>query len=226
MLIWHLCIFPMRCLLRSMTHFLIKLFSLVAQSCLTLCDPLDYSPPGFPVHGILQARILKWVAIPFSRGSSWLRNWTHVSCISCVDRRILYHWAPWGALLRALYRLWLTVLSWRIPGTEEPGGLPSMGSHRVGHDWRDLAAATVLYQIWHLKIFFSQSMARLLIPLALSFTKAKFSILMKFSLSVVSFMDHIFGGVHKKTSPYPRSSRFSPLLSYKRLEFYIFVLYI
>ena len=98
MLICHLCIFPMTCLLRSMTHFLIKLFSLVAQSCLTLCDPSDYSPPGFPVHGILQARILKWVAIPFSRGSSWLRNWTHVSCI---DRRILYHWAPWGALFKS-----------------------------------------------------------------------------------------------------------------------------
>ena len=43
---------------------------LVAQSCLTLCDPTDYSLPGFSVHGILQARILDWVAIPFSRGSA------------------------------------------------------------------------------------------------------------------------------------------------------------
>ena len=43
---------------------------LVAQSCLSLCDPMDYSPPGSSVHGILQARILEWVAIPFSRGSS------------------------------------------------------------------------------------------------------------------------------------------------------------
>ena len=43
---------------------------LVTQSCLTLCDPMDYSPPGSSVHGILQARILEWVAIPFSRGSS------------------------------------------------------------------------------------------------------------------------------------------------------------
>ena len=43
---------------------------LVAQSCPTLCDPLDYSPPGSSIHGILQARILEWVAIPFSRGSS------------------------------------------------------------------------------------------------------------------------------------------------------------
>ena len=40
---------------------------LVAQSCPTLCDPMDYIPPGFSVHGLLQARILEWVAIPFSR---------------------------------------------------------------------------------------------------------------------------------------------------------------
>ena len=43
---------------------------LVAQSCLTLCDLMDYSLPGFSVHGIVQARILEWVAMPFSRGSS------------------------------------------------------------------------------------------------------------------------------------------------------------
>ena len=43
---------------------------LVAQSCPALCDPMDYSPPGSSVHGILQARILEWVAMPFSRGSS------------------------------------------------------------------------------------------------------------------------------------------------------------
>ena len=42
----------------------------VAQSCLTLCDPVDCSLPGYPVPGILQARILEWVAISFSRGSS------------------------------------------------------------------------------------------------------------------------------------------------------------
>ena len=44
------------------------------------CDPMECSPPGSSVHGILQARILEWVAISFSRGSSWLRNWTRVSC--------------------------------------------------------------------------------------------------------------------------------------------------
>ena len=44
-------------------------------------DPMDWSPPGSSIHGILQARILKWVAIPFSRGSSQPRDWTQVSCI-------------------------------------------------------------------------------------------------------------------------------------------------
>ena len=45
---------------------------LVTQSCLTLCNPVDYSPPGFSIHGIVQARILEWVAIFSSRGSSQL----------------------------------------------------------------------------------------------------------------------------------------------------------
>ena len=57
---------------------------LVTQSCPTLWDPMDYSLPGSSVHGIWQARILEWVAIPFSRGSSWPSNWTQVFCI--VDR--------------------------------------------------------------------------------------------------------------------------------------------
>ena len=60
------------------------------QSHLTLCDPMDCSPPGFYVHGILQARILEWVAMLSSRGSSWLRGWTHVSHISCIGKWVLY----------------------------------------------------------------------------------------------------------------------------------------
>ena len=54
----------------------------VAQSCPTLCDPVDYSPPGSSVHGILQARVLEWVAISFSRASSWPRDRTQVSRIA------------------------------------------------------------------------------------------------------------------------------------------------
>ena len=60
------------------------------QSCLTLCSPVGYSPPGSSDLEILQTRILEWVAISHSRGSSWPRDWTHVSYIG---RWILYHWA-------------------------------------------------------------------------------------------------------------------------------------
>ena len=56
--------------------------SLVAQSCLTLCNPKDCSLPGSSVHGILQARILEWVAISSSRGSSGTRDQTQVSCFA------------------------------------------------------------------------------------------------------------------------------------------------
>ena len=57
------------------------------QACPTLCKPVDCSPPGSSVRGILQARILKWVAVSFSRGSSQPRNQTWVSYIC---RQILY----------------------------------------------------------------------------------------------------------------------------------------
>ena len=64
---------------------LVKVKVLVTQSSLTLCDPMEYSLLGFSVHGILQARILEWDAVPF-RGDR-----THVSCIPCPGRRILYY---------------------------------------------------------------------------------------------------------------------------------------
>ena len=68
----------------------------VAQSCPTLCNPVDCSLPGFSVHGILQARILEWAAISFFRGSSQPRDRTRVSCI--VDRRFTV-WATREALM-------------------------------------------------------------------------------------------------------------------------------
>ena len=57
----------------------------------TLCNPMDCSPPGSSVHGILQARTLKWVAVPSSKGSSQPRDRTHISCFSCTGRWVLYH---------------------------------------------------------------------------------------------------------------------------------------
>ena len=61
------------------------------QSCPILLPPSDHSPPGSSVHRILQAQILEWVAMPSSRGSSHPRDRTHVSSVSCIGRRILYH---------------------------------------------------------------------------------------------------------------------------------------
>ena len=57
------------------------------QSWPTLCDPMDRSPPGSSVHGILQTRVLEWVAVPSSRGSSGPRGQIHVSHICCIGKR-------------------------------------------------------------------------------------------------------------------------------------------
>ena len=70
--------------------FLLLVSVLVAQSCPTLCDPMDCSPPGSSVHEIFQARILEWVAISFSRGSSQPRDQTRVSCTA---GRFITDWA-------------------------------------------------------------------------------------------------------------------------------------
>ena len=70
---------------------------LVAQLCLTLCDPMDCSPPGSSVHGILQARILEWIAMPSSRGPSRARDWTRISCVSCIADGFFMHRVTWEA---------------------------------------------------------------------------------------------------------------------------------
>ena len=69
---------------------------LVTKLCLMLCDPVDSSPPGSSNHGILQARMLEWVALCFSRGSSQPKDRT---CISWAGRWFLYLWATWQAHL-------------------------------------------------------------------------------------------------------------------------------
>ena len=66
--------------------------------CLTLCDPMKWGPSGSSVYGILQERIVGWVSMTSSRGSSWPRDQTHISYISCIGRWVLYHlrylWSP------------------------------------------------------------------------------------------------------------------------------------
>ena len=80
-----------------------------------LCSPMDYSPPGSSDDRIFQARILKWVAIFSSSGSSWPRDGTH---ISCIDRQIVYHWATkslYNVLCLAIFKRLSSVYYWLKP---------------------------------------------------------------------------------------------------------------
>ena len=128
----------------------------VAQSCPTLRDPVDCSPPGSSDHGILQARILEWVSISFPSpgdlpnpgikpGSPALEADTLTSeppgkqgsvktiCLQCW--RPEFH--PWVGKLpwRRAWQPTPIFLPGESPRTEEPGGLQSMGSQRVRPDW-------------------------------------------------------------------------------------------
>ena len=108
------------------------------QSCLTLCDPMDYT-----VHGILQARILEWVAFP----STPLQYSCLENPMDGGGRKAAVHGVAEGRTRLSDFTFTFhfdasekgmtthsSVLPWRIPGMGEPGGLPSTGSHRVGHD--------------------------------------------------------------------------------------------
>ena len=122
---------------------------LVAQSCPTLCDSMDCSPPGSFVHGILQARLLGWLAISFSRGSSRPRDQTQASCIAGRSKPLILGF-PSGSAVKnpsAMLEMWIRSLgqedplqegmethSRRIPWTLEPSRLQSIGLQRVGHD--------------------------------------------------------------------------------------------
>ena len=91
------CLLSYIVLTRSLHCYFVVILSicLYTQLPLILCNPLDCSPPGSFIHGIFQARALEWVAIPSSRESTWFRDWISISCISCIGRWILYHWASW-----------------------------------------------------------------------------------------------------------------------------------
>ena len=82
-----------------LTTYYFYYVNVIAQSCPTLCNPIEYSLPVSSAEGIFQARILERVAIPFFRGSFQPRDHTRISCqVSCIGRQILYHWATWEAL--------------------------------------------------------------------------------------------------------------------------------
>ena len=144
---------------------------------------MDYSPPGFSVHGILQARILEWVAMPSSKGSSQPRDQTYVSCLQhrqagslplAPPGKPLNH--PWLIYIKGMFPILYffifarlvckpnresvghtfqdtramaphsSTLTWKILWTEEPGGLQSRGSQRVGHHW---ATSLSLFAFMH-----------------------------------------------------------------------------
>ena len=101
---------------------------MLAQSCPTFCNLMDCMLPGFSIHGILQGRILEWVAMSFSRGSSRPRGWTCISCIAerfftkvslvLVAQSCLTLWDPMDCIPTRL------LCPWDSPGKEYWSGLP------------------------------------------------------------------------------------------------------
>ena len=73
-----------------------------AQLYVTLCNPMDVAPPVSSVYGTFQARILEQIAISYSRGSSQPSEWSHISCVSCIGRHVLYHCTSWKTTNRIL----------------------------------------------------------------------------------------------------------------------------
>ena len=118
------------------------LFFVRAQAYLTLCNPMCCSPPGSSVHRIYQARILEWVAISSSRGSSFLRDWIQISCLlNCqadslpLSHQVVHVWSLGQEdLLEEEMATYSSILAWEIPWTEEPDRLQSMGLQRIGHN--------------------------------------------------------------------------------------------
>ena len=109
------------------------------QSCLTLCDLIGCSLPNSSVHGILQARILEWVAMSSSRESSPLRDQTHISDVSCISRWVLYHFTTWEAHIQVAGRIHFLLCRTKAPlpcwlsaQLSDSSRWPSVSCHPVG----------------------------------------------------------------------------------------------
>ena len=122
---------------------------------------MDCSLPGSSVRGIFQARVLEWVAIShLLRGifltqglNLCLLHWKEDSLLLSHQGNLLYFLAPPTPPLEKEKGTHSSIIAWRIPGTGKPGGLLSMGSHRVGHDWSDAAAAAAAAMNIHVQVF-------------------------------------------------------------------------
>ena len=122
-------------------HFLLQCMKVkneseVAQSCLTLSDPIDCSLPASSVHGISQARVLEWGAIAFS--ATAFDNWLNLKGFPVAQMvknlpQMCETWVRsfnWKDHLEEGIAAHISILAWRILWTEEPGRLQSMGSQR------------------------------------------------------------------------------------------------
>ena len=111
----------------------------VTQPCPALCDTMDCSPPGSSVCGIVQVRILGRVAISSSRGSSWPRNQTRDSCVSCIGKWTLYHCATWEAFISSQF--FSNTLGTECSSTEwvhSAGPLPSNTSWQCSTNYKEI----------------------------------------------------------------------------------------
>ena len=115
-----------------------------AQLYLTLCDPMDCSPPGSFVHGILQTRILEWIAMPSSRGSSWSRGQTHISYVFCTGWVGSLSLVPLGKSqsesVKSLIHVQLFVTPWSVHGILQAirlkwAAMPSSRGSSRHRDW-------------------------------------------------------------------------------------------
>ena len=115
---------------KVLSMFRFKLTQPIVKSCLTLCNPMDRSPPGPSVYGISQAKILEWVAIFFTRGfpgRSVVKN--------CLQMQEMQVWSlgQEDPLEKAM-ATHSSIFAWEVTWTEKPGGLQSMGS-QTGWTW-------------------------------------------------------------------------------------------
>ena len=94
---WHISpckLLPLLCFIFTLWPYSLCI-CVLSPSVLSDCEATDCSPPDFSVYGIIQARILEWVAITYFRESLPPKDQTHISCATCIDRKILYHQATW-----------------------------------------------------------------------------------------------------------------------------------